>query len=286
MLQGKHVFITGGAGFIGSNLAKRLIANNTVALFDNFSRNAAQHILGRELADKNGGRLKVYEASVLDQSALSAAVEDFQPTHIVHCAAVAGIDTVVKKPVDTLEINMLGTVNLLHAAYQSGKSVERVVTFSTSEIFGPQAYNSNERSSAVIGAVGEARWTYAVSKLASEHFDSGLSQPAWDTHRRAAPVQCLRAGPGRRGGAVNLHPARIARRDDSDPRHRQPDPRLVLYRRHGERHPARARTSECAGQSVQHREPARGDDDLWSGKHRHPPAAVEVTARIRLEGLC
>src|SRR5689334_6831502 len=105
MLAGKHVFITGGAGFIGSNLAKRLTGDNTVALFDNFSRNAAQHILGRELADKSGSGLRIYEASVLDQSTLNGAIEDFGPTHIVHCAAVAGIDTVVKKPVDTLEIN-------------------------------------------------------------------------------------------------------------------------------------------------------------------------------------
>src|SRR6476620_5602389 len=210
MLQGKHVFITGGAGFIGSNLAKRLIGNNTVALFDNFSRNAAQHILGRELADKNGSRLKVYEAIVLDQSALTAAVEDFQPTHIVHCAAVAGIDTVVKKKVDTLEINMLGTVNLLHAAYQSGKSVERVVTFSTSEIFGPQAYNSNERSSAVIGAVGEARWTYAVSKLASEHLTLAYH------NQHGIPTVVLRPfnvyGPGQVGeGALSIFIQRALR---------------------------------------------------------------------------
>ena len=77
--------------------------------------------------------------------------------------------TVVKSPVDTLETNTLGTVNLLRAAYHSARRIARIVTFSTSEIFGPQAFNSNERSSAVIGAVGEARWTYAVSKLATEH---------------------------------------------------------------------------------------------------------------------
>jgi len=228
MLQGKHVFITGGAGFIGSNLAKRLIGNNTVALFDNFSRNAAQHILGRELADKNGSRLKVYEASVLDQSVLCAAIDDFQPTHIVHCAAVAGIDTVVKKPVDTLEINMLGTVNLLHAAYQSGKSVERVVTFSTSEIFGPQAYNSNERSSAVIGAVGEARWTYAVSKLASEHLTLAYH------NQHGIPTVVLRPfnvyGPGQVGeGALSIFIQR-ALRDQRAEHGFAPQVRIGLHR--------------------------------------------------------
>ncbi len=169
MLEGKRVFITGGAGFIGANLAKRLLPGNQVALYDNFTRNAAQHVLGRELADAAESGLKVYRASILDTDALENAVQEFGPSHIVHCAAIAGIDTVVKRPVDTLEINTFGTTNLLRASLTATAAIERIVTFSTSEIFGPQAFNSNERSSAVIGAVGEARWSYAVSKLASEH---------------------------------------------------------------------------------------------------------------------
>jgi UDP-glucose 4-epimerase len=212
MLEGKRVFITGGAGFIGSNLAKRLMPCNRIALFDNFSRNAAQHILGHELAGKGQAELKVYEASVLDLAGLAAAVADFEPTHIVHCAAVAGIDTVVKRPVDTLEINTLGTINLLRAAEQCGRTIERVVTFSTSEIFGPQAFNSNERSSAVIGAVGEARWTYAVSKLATEHLTMAYY------HQYELPTVVLRPfnvyGPGQVGeGALSIFIQRALRNE-------------------------------------------------------------------------
>jgi UDP-glucose 4-epimerase len=63
---------------------------------------------------------------------------------------------------------MLGTANALRAA-KPLKSLERMVCFSTSEVFGQTAFQSDERAQAVIGAVGTARWTYAVSKLTGEH---------------------------------------------------------------------------------------------------------------------
>jgi UDP-glucose 4-epimerase len=205
MLENKRLFITGGAGFIGSNLAKILMEHNEIATFDNYARDAAQHVLGEDVK-----RIKTYRGDVLDGPALAKAVLEFRPTHIVHCAAVAGIDTVVQKPVSTLEINTLGTINLLRAALQVSDIVERVVTFSTSEIFGSYAYNSNESSSAVIGAVGEARWTYAVSKLATEH----LTLAHWTQHR--LPSVVLRPfnvyGPGQVGeGALSTFIKRALR---------------------------------------------------------------------------
>jgi UDP-glucose 4-epimerase len=212
MFKGQRLLITGGAGFIGSNLAKRLIGQNEIAIFDNFTRNAAQHVLGDCMMNGHGSPLRVYQASILDFESLTAVVDDFQPTHVAHCAAVAGIDTVVKKPVDTLEINTLGTINLLRAVCRAAKHISRIVTFSTSEIFGPQAFNSNERSSAVIGAVGEARWTYAVSKLTTEHLTL-----AYHT-QHGLPTVVLRPfnvyGPGQVGeGALSIFIQRALRNE-------------------------------------------------------------------------
>jgi UDP-glucose 4-epimerase len=208
MIENKRVFITGGAGFIGSNLAKMLLGTNEIATFDNYSRDAAQIILGDDRA-----RVRAYRGDVTDAGALSRAVQEFRPTHLVHCAAVAGIDTVRLKPVSTLEINTLGTVNLLRAALSVQADVERVVTFSTSEIFGSLAYGSNETSPAVIGAVGEARWTYAVSKLATEH----LSLAHWSQNR--LPTTVVRPfnvyGPGQVGeGALSIFIQRALRDED------------------------------------------------------------------------
>lgn len=191
------ILITGGAGFIGSNLAKLLLADNEIATFDNYARDAGKTILGEDVK-----RVKTYRGDVLDGQALMDAVTEFRPTHIVHCAAVAGIDTVRMRPVSTLEINTLGTINLLRAALAVQNDIERVVTFSTSEIFGSHAYGSSETSSAVIGAVGEARWTYAVSKLATEH----LTLAYWAQHK--LPTAVVRPfnvyGPGQVGeGALS-----------------------------------------------------------------------------------
>jgi nucleoside-diphosphate-sugar epimerase len=87
---------------------------------------------------------------------------------VVHMAAIAGVDTVCADPVRTMETSLVGSINVLHAAYASG-TCTRFLDFSTSEVFGRYAYRVQEADQTSLGAVGEARWTYAVSKLATEH---------------------------------------------------------------------------------------------------------------------
>jgi UDP-glucose 4-epimerase len=164
MLEGKKIFITGGAGFIGSMLGQELSGKNKVLLFDNLHRNALQY---RKIDTDN---VRFVEGNVLDYKHLRGVLDEFRPTHVVHCAAIAGIDTVIKSPTKTLRVNILGTANLLQHIQELNLACERIVFFSTSEIFGQQAFQSTEEHCAVIGAVGEARWTYALSKLADEHF--------------------------------------------------------------------------------------------------------------------
>ena len=89
-------------------------------------------------------------------------------THIVHCGAIAGVDTVRESPVRTMRVNLIGTYNVLEAAIAT-QGLERLVEFSTSEVFGTYAFRVAETSVTTTGSVGEARWTYAVSKLAGEH---------------------------------------------------------------------------------------------------------------------
>jgi UDP-glucose 4-epimerase len=161
MIEGKTVFITGGAGFIGSALAGRLIAKNCVILFDNLSRNSL-----RNRKFRNHSNLTLVEGDILNMDALTQAMQGVDI--IVHCAAIAGIDTVIKRPTNTMRVNMVGSANVLEAATRLSH-VDRVVCFSTSEVFGQTAFRSSENDNAMIGKVGEARWTYAVSKLAEEH---------------------------------------------------------------------------------------------------------------------
>jgi UDP-glucose 4-epimerase len=161
LIEGKTVFITGGAGFIGSTLAGRLVDRNRVVLFDNLSRNS---LAGRPFA--NHPNLALVRGDVLDCAALDEAMRGADL--VVHCAAIAGIDTVIKSPVTTMRVNMLGSANVLEAARRLDRC-DRVVCFSTSEVFGSLAFRSAEADNAVTGQAGEARWTYAVSKLAEEH---------------------------------------------------------------------------------------------------------------------
>jgi nucleoside-diphosphate-sugar epimerase len=160
-LSGRRILITGGAGFIGSHLTERLAANNQVVIFDNFRRDAISST-GLEHSDK----VVVIRGDVLDRDALGAAMADCDA--VVHMASLAGVDTVLRNPVATMRIAMIGTDNALELAREHG-AIRRFIDFSTSEVFGRYAYHVTEFDSTTLGAVGEARWTYAVAKLATEH---------------------------------------------------------------------------------------------------------------------
>src|SRR5579859_2073038 len=188
-LSNKRIFITGGAGFIGSTLIGMLVADNDITVFDNLRRNS---LAGRPY--EHHPRLRVVHGDVLDLAALQQAMEG--ANIVVHCAAVAGIDTVIKRPTETMRINMLGTANVLEAA-RSLPQIERIINFSTSEVFGRSAFRADEANLTEIGAVGEARWTYAVSKLAGDHLAMAYHQEF------GMPVVTLRPfnvyGPGQVG---------------------------------------------------------------------------------------
>jgi len=161
MIEGKTIFITGGAGFIGSALATRLIDKNKIVAYDHMQRNSLQY-----KPIRSHPNFRLIEADVLDFNRVQEAMHGADM--VVHAAGVAGIDTVTRSPVTTMRVNIVGSINVLDAA-ASLPNCERVVCFSTSEIFGQLAFRSSESDSAVVGSVGEARWTYAVSKLAEEH---------------------------------------------------------------------------------------------------------------------
>src|SRR5262249_38636654 len=159
-LKGKRIFITGGAGFIGTTLCERLIADNEIVIFDNGYRDALRHT---DLASHKN--LTFIRGDVLDYQAVLKGMKGCQI--VVHLAAIAGVPVVFSHHVMTMKVHVLVTYHALEAALEYG--IERLVDFSTSEVFGSYAFRVQEADVTSLGAVGEARWTYAVSKLATEH---------------------------------------------------------------------------------------------------------------------
>jgi nucleoside-diphosphate-sugar epimerase len=161
MIKGRKILITGGAGFIGSSMTLRLVEDNEVVILDNLHRDAMSTT---SLLDHPN--VTLIRGDVLDRDTVARAAQGCQI--IVHMASIAGVDTVMKNPVLTMKVALLGTMNVLDVAHEMG-GVERLVDFSTSEVFGRYAFRVTEGDATQLGAVGEARWTYAVSKLATEH---------------------------------------------------------------------------------------------------------------------
>ena len=203
MVHDKTFFITGGAGFIANSLIRHYIEHNRIVAYDNFHRDTLT-----ESGLANHPNVKVIRGDVLEGEFLTDAMAGADI--VIHTAGIAGIDTVVKRPVHTMRVNMIGTANALEAARIN--QVERFIDFSTSEVFGSMAYNSCETDQTVAGSAGEARWTYAVSKLAGEHMANAY-------HREyGLPAVTVRPfnvyGPGQTGeGAMQVFIKRALRNE-------------------------------------------------------------------------
>ena len=189
---GKRILVTGGAGFIGTTLARRLVDANEIVALDNLHRDA---VSGSDLLEHPNYRL--VHGDVLDPESVREAAEG--ATHVVHAAAIAGVDTVLESPVRTMRVNLIGTYNVLEVAITL-PGLERFVDFSTSEVFGTHAINVQEGNVTTTGSVGEARWTYAVSKLAGEHMAHAYHDELGLPTATVRPFNVY--GPGQIGGGA------------------------------------------------------------------------------------
>ncbi len=205
-MKAANILITGGCGFIGSALLARLLPNNSVRVLDNGIRRTP---LFDELAGHPN--LALTEGDILDRDAVRRAIED--ATIIVHMAAIAGVSSYYKAPLRTMQVNLLGTNNMLDAALELGSRLQRFVYVSTSEVFGPVAWRARETDPTQQGDLDDRRWTYGISKLAAEK----LAMCFYWEH--SLPVVSLRPfnvyGPGQVGeGAVQ---AFVSRAVDNEP---------------------------------------------------------------------
>jgi UDP-glucose 4-epimerase len=153
--------ITGGAGFIGSHLAERLLQRgDTVVLLDNLSTGSMENI--RHL--KSSERLSYHLDNIENRQLLAELVDDADV--VVHLAAAVGVKLIVESPVRTIETNVYGTQLVLETACKKRKLV---LTASTSEVYGK---NTNvpfrEDADLVLGPTTKGRWSYAASKALDE----------------------------------------------------------------------------------------------------------------------
>jgi nucleoside-diphosphate-sugar epimerase len=225
-------------------------------VYDNLHRNALQfaHLDGHK-------HLHFIKGDVLDYDATRKAVDGCKI--VIHCAAIAGVYTVDRSAVRTMEVNMLGTNVVVKAALDVG--VERFVEFSTSEVYGPIVHRGKEDDVTQIGPIGESRWVYAASKLASEHLSYAHYREDNLPLAIVRPFKRLRASPGRRRRDPRAHPPGPSRPANHAVQRRHADSLVVLRRRLCRRRAALRGEPGGDRPGVQPRQPAGHRHQLRAG---------------------
>ena len=153
------VFITGGAGFIGSHLCDALVAKSEdVTILDNLSTGSKKNIAHLE------GKIRVFQGDIRDQNLVESLVKDSDL--VLHMAAALGVDNILENPIESISTNYHGSEIVLNAATKYDK---RIVIASTSEIYGKNPKQPlTETDDRVIGTPQKLRWTYSDAKALEE----------------------------------------------------------------------------------------------------------------------
>ncbi len=157
-----NVVVTGGYGFIGSHLVSVLLdRGDTVTVFD-FAKNTRDTSIDFD----RHPNFRFVQGDVTDIGSLSQALISGVDT-VFHLAAIVGVKNYMDDPLRVLDVNVIGTRNVLELSRQYGT---RVVFASTSEVFGknpnPPFAEDDDR---VLGSTKTARWSYSTSKAMAEH---------------------------------------------------------------------------------------------------------------------
>lgn len=157
--EGKHVCVTGGAGFIGGHVIDTLLSvGASTSIIDDLSNSGLFHLA--ELIELEPERTRFVHGSILEDAALSEAAE--RSDVIIHLAAIGSVPLSIEQPERTWEVNATGTLRVLEAARRHG--ARRVVFAASSSAYGDtQALPKTETMTALPLS------PYAVSKLAGEH---------------------------------------------------------------------------------------------------------------------
>ena len=162
-----RVFITGGAGFIGSHLADHYVnAGYTVTLLDNFSTGSKANISHLE------GKVTTINGDIRNIELIDQLTKDSDL--VLHMAAALGVNTILESPLESMSTNITGSEVVLNAAAKHNK---RIIIASTSEIYGKNPKQPlTETDDRVVGAPQKIRWTYSDAKAIEEAMAFALHQ--------------------------------------------------------------------------------------------------------------
>jgi UDP-glucose 4-epimerase len=163
-----RILITGGAGFIGSHLTDRLVADgHQITVLDNLATGRKENLTGH----LDGSQVEFIEGSILDLPLVDTLIKNSD--YIFHLAAAVGVFNIVNHPLDSLMTNIRGTENVLESANKHGKPV--FVT-SSSEVYGKNISDSlRESDDRILGAPITLRWSYSEAKA----IDESLAYAYW-----------------------------------------------------------------------------------------------------------
>ena len=162
-----RVFITGGAGFIGSHLADHYVSTgHEVTILDNFSTGSKANISHLD------GKITVVDGDIRNVELIHQLTKDSDL--VLHMAAALGVTTILESPLESMSTNITGSEVVLNAAAQYKK---RIIIASTSEIYGKNPKQPlSETDDRVVGAPQKIRWTYSDAKAIEEAIAFALHQ--------------------------------------------------------------------------------------------------------------